>query len=90
MVNTTSGEVIILSDAAEGIELDHYKITLSDNTNLTVYHRTVPGDGNGTSFGTLFQQRTCSPYNLTVSAYSVLGNSVSTTNLIGTSEDNGI
>ena len=83
-VNVKTGEVFFSSDAAEGIELDHYKLTLSDVTNFVVYHRTIPHDMNSTSFGDIFQHSVCSPYNLTVSAYSVLGNSISTITMIGT------
>ena len=89
MVNITTGEVNISSRIAEGIELDHYKITLSDVTNFTVYHDTLRNGLNSTSFGTIFQQHICSPYNVTVSAYSVMGTSISTTKIIGTAENNG-
>lgn len=88
-INTITGEVTFISDAAEGIELDYYKLTLSDVTGFIIYHRTIPHDVNSTSFGTIFQQHTCSPYNLTVKLYSVLGKSVSNTTMISAENNEG-
>lgn len=88
-VNETNGTVTFSSDAAEGIKLSHYKVTLRDVTQLVVYHRTIPHTMNSTSFGDIFQQHTCSPYNVTVSAYSILGKSISYTTNVGTDRREG-
>lgn len=84
MVDPATGEVTFSSDTADGIELDHYELTLSDVTKFIIYHERIPRDNNSIVLGDKFQDRTCSPYNVTVSAFTTLGNSVSNSTMIVT------
>ena len=80
ILNATSGELKISIEPAEGIEVDHYEITLRDNTDLIFVHltSTIAGDRTSVFLGDVFQDGICSPYNLTVGAYSVQGGSTFT------------
>lgn len=55
------------------IDVDYYRIIVRDNTNLTVYIKEANNTSNTISIVDLFENKVCSPYNVTVQAHNNFG-----------------
>ncbi len=79
-VTMKTGSICFQSENSEGILLTNFVIYILDITKQMVYNKTVLANNNSivcTSVGSLLQDPTCSPFNITVEAHNQFGNTTS-------------